>query len=544
MNHLSLPIGAVDMKSSQKQQYSHRQTNNHSFDDRDKISHKIPLMTPIAQNSNNLQSPTQRDNLKDSIMIIGQYTRNQDIKLNYAKARDQIKQLKSQIKNVSAMEINKTFRQDQEESQAAIRESKGTNTFFETLGNWNTFNQEYEYDIIKIDEAARYSLEINELDNEMKPASHIKSGSTLKINEILPLNRQNKTIKRYIEEKDKRFKEKTNIPGQRVIKSRQRNSNIQLNEISNNSTTTASYRYFPDQNVDYFSQLYQFQDNIANRNAKNTGRQNIPITRTSLSNLKNFNSTCLISNNEDTMLLCKYKNLSSFLKHDKYIKSQPSEVSCAAESTSLLQRIDQLDKKLSMRIHKMELHNLEHGIMIFGIIFNRAYCFISILITALYGYVYPERVQALLGASQLQLYQQNQEQLTPIILALFMALYNLFLLLVLLCITQSMKRIVARQRPVTIQVFRRINLTAHEKGTLSMPSGDTAQAALWVGMMHLVFFSQSMMIVVPLVALGRIYYQCHYIGDTFVGGMIGFFIANLGYLYFDKIAGLILPLIV
>lgn len=53
-----------------------------------------------------------------------------------------------------------------------------------------------------------------------------------------------------------------------------------------------------------------------------------------------------------------------------------------------------------------------------------------------------------------------------------------------------------------------------------------------------------MMIVVPLVALGRIYYQCHYIGDTFVGGMFGFMVANMGYIHFDKVAQFILPLVI
>ena len=52
------------------------------------------------------------------------------------------------------------------------------------------------------------------------------------------------------------------------------------------------------------------------------------------------------------------------------------------------------------------------------------------------------------------------------------------------------------------------------------------------------------MIIVPLVALGRIYYQCHYIGDTFVGGMVGLFIANVGYVHFDLIASYIMPLVI
>jgi len=50
------------------------------------------------------------------------------------------------------------------------------------------------------------------------------------------------------------------------------------------------------------------------------------------------------------------------------------------------------------------------------------------------------------------------------------------------------------------------------------------------------------MFLVPLVALGRIYYQCHFIGDTLAGGMIGFFYANMSYIHFDKIATFIMPM--
>jgi membrane-associated phospholipid phosphatase len=34
---------------------------------------------------------------------------------------------------------------------------------------------------------------------------------------------------------------------------------------------------------------------------------------------------------------------------------------------------------------------------------------------------------------------------------------------------------------------------------------------------------------VPFVALSRIYYQCHYIGDTIVGAFLGILYATLAY---------------
>lgn len=45
----------------------------------------------------------------------------------------------------------------------------------------------------------------------------------------------------------------------------------------------------------------------------------------------------------------------------------------------------------------------EHVIVAFGLVFNRAYCAISIAITALFGYYYSERVTELIAASNLTL---------------------------------------------------------------------------------------------------------------------------------------------
>ena len=51
------------------------------------------------------------------------------------------------------------------------------------------------------------------------------------------------------------------------------------------------------------------------------------------------------------------------------------------------------------------------------------------------------------------------------------------------------------------------------------------------------------MVIVPFVALSRIYYQCHWVGDTIIGGIIGVFIAYLGYLYFPIVATFMIPLV-
>jgi membrane-associated phospholipid phosphatase len=44
------------------------------------------------------------------------------------------------------------------------------------------------------------------------------------------------------------------------------------------------------------------------------------------------------------------------------------------------------------------------------------------------------------------------------------------------------------------------------------------------------------MFLIPVVALGRVYFRCHWIGDTIGGIIIGGLFAFLGYLSFTRIA--------
>jgi membrane-associated phospholipid phosphatase len=48
-----------------------------------------------------------------------------------------------------------------------------------------------------------------------------------------------------------------------------------------------------------------------------------------------------------------------------------------------------------------------------------------------------------------------------------------------------------------------------------------------VGLTHLFFNFQSVLVVIPLVALARVYYRCHWLGDTLGGMLLG-----VGFSYF------------
>ena len=54
-----------------------------------------------------------------------------------------------------------------------------------------------------------------------------------------------------------------------------------------------------------------------------------------------------------------------------------------------------------------------------------------------------------------------------------------------------------------------------------MPSGDSAAAALFCFMYATMVNLPEVYVSLPLVMLGRVYYQCHWFGDTIVGVIVG-----------------------
>eukprot|EP00351_Strombidinopsis_sp_SopsisLIS2011_P001893 CAMPEP_0116888760 /NCGR_PEP_ID=MMETSP0463-20121206/23950_1 /TAXON_ID=181622 /ORGANISM="Strombidinopsis sp, Strain SopsisLIS2011" /LENGTH=92 /DNA_ID=CAMNT_0004554183 /DNA_START=674 /DNA_END=952 /DNA_ORIENTATION=- len=60
-----------------------------------------------------------------------------------------------------------------------------------------------------------------------------------------------------------------------------------------------------------------------------------------------------------------------------------------------------------------------------------------------------------------------------------------------------------------------------EKGTFAMPSGDSGAGAVFCMVMTLVPGVTYCMLILPFVMLGRVYYHCHWLGDTICGATIG-----------------------
>ena len=77
-----------------------------------------------------------------------------------------------------------------------------------------------------------------------------------------------------------------------------------------------------------------------------------------------------------------------------------------------------------------------------------------------------------------------------------------------------------------------------EDGTFSMPSGDGAAAAVFCLIYSEMLSVPAVWLILPFVCCGRVYYQCHWFGDTFMGALLGAFWGQVAVSYF----GIFLPL--
>lgn len=118
-------------------------------------------------------------------------------------------------------------------------------------------------------------------------------------------------------------------------------------------------------------------------------------------------------------------------------------------------------------------------------------------------------------------------------LVLFLVTYVLITSLSMTCaIVLPLKALGGRERPIRVPtVHRYCNMRMLEHGK-SMPSGDAAACAFFMSV-YLYMFGNPwpVLIVVPLVSLGRVYVHCHWIGDTVVGTMLGL---SCAYLFWSK----------
>jgi heme O synthase-like polyprenyltransferase len=95
----------------------------------------------------------------------------------------------------------------------------------------------------------------------------------------------------------------------------------------------------------------------------------------------------------------------------------------------------------------MSIPIIELPIAILGHLFNRLYCLISIVMTALIAYFNYELILNKLNSKLKSKVTLTEKTATNVMYAF--ALFNLLLLFMLLLITQTMKKLIARKRPVS-----------------------------------------------------------------------------------------------
>merc|ERR1719295_2425129 len=124
----------------------------------------------------------------------------------------------------------------------------------------------------------------------------------------------------------------------------------------------------------------------------------------------------------------------------------------------------------------------------------------------------------------------------PLWIVLYVVIMQSYLyalcVLVSIVVTQIMKRCFKRPRPRMGDLGVRWFYLQFEDVSAehSFPSGDTAQAAVFsvtLGYSIDEYYWLGMACVVPFVALGRVYYGRHYIGDTLGGAITGVLIGYL-----------------
>ena len=195
----------------------------------------------------------------------------------------------------------------------------------------------------------------------------------------------------------------------------------------------------------------------------------------------------------------------------------PPRGSCAR----LIWRLDEIDKHYSRMLQEKSSLAIELVLFLFAHFFNRGFATISILMSGLVGAYRYDIMLYQLG------FRPVNHEISPIEQlrygAVFMVYYAVSLL-VMVCSTQILKYSFRRQRPKNLPYTNRIrNLRNKEDGTFSMPSGDSAAAALFCYQYCTMMGLPAIYMILPLVCLGRVYYQCHWIGDTIAGSIVGTF---------------------
>ena len=151
--------------------------------------------------------------------------------------------------------------------------------------------------------------------------------------------------------------------------------------------------------------------------------------------------------------------------------------------------------------------------------FNRLWIVFPMLLTWVIGFY---RYDVMLTSQGFEPLGDDIKDTVKLRLGLCFMLFFQLVLLAMVTSTQVLKYTIRRERPQKKPEAPRLsNLRDHEIGTYSMPSGDTSAAAVFCLLLAFIMKMPQCYAVLPLVAMGRVFYQCHWFGDTIVGSIVG-----------------------
>ena len=178
----------------------------------------------------------------------------------------------------------------------------------------------------------------------------------------------------------------------------------------------------------------------------------------------------------------------------------PRELKQIEHKDSILSILDNYDKQLSDKIHKLEINDI--------------FEFVLYLSARLYN---PECVTCYFIIMFAYFAKVKHDY--------FFIVKPVLHVLIILLVTLISKHIIGRPRPNVRENVKRNFILRHKEKNCSMPSGDAMQSANFAVILIYYFNCYYGILLIPFVMISRVYYFCHYVSDTVVGAIAGWIIS-------------------
>ncbi len=189
-------------------------------------------------------------------------------------------------------------------------------------------------------------------------------------------------------------------------------------------------------------------------------------------------------------------------EYDYLLTKEKSQLKIKEPSKSFLKKLDSYDKKISSYIHNLEVNCfIEYLIYIFARMYNVDIITYYFIFTFIYFAYY---------------YNNYTFIIRPLI--------HVILILILTLLSKSF---FGRGRPNENNEVKRLFNCRNCEKNCSMPSGDSMQASNFAILILFYFGHFFGFFLVPFVMFARIFYFCHYVFDTVIGALMGFFISYI-----------------